>query len=102
VAVLFIRHVLGDAEMPHLRIIEHLVDRIDRAAGYAGGVKLPDPGLGQFLLGELVDRGVELIVRAGRRGGMRGLEGMLVWRQRQTRANNLTGYVIRLDAVRFG
>jgi len=34
VAVLLIRHVLRDAEMLNLCIFEHLVDRIDRAAGH--------------------------------------------------------------------
>jgi hypothetical protein len=34
--------------MPNLRILEHPVDRIDRAAGHAGGVELGDPGLGGF------------------------------------------------------
>src|SRR5205085_1476448 len=40
-AVVFVRHVLRDAEMPNLRILEHLVDRIDWSAGHAGGVEFP-------------------------------------------------------------
>ena len=39
VAVLVVRHVLRDAEMLDLGVLEHLVDRIDRAAGHAGGVE---------------------------------------------------------------
>src|SRR5262245_43526849 len=41
VAVLVVRHVLRHAEMLDLGVLEHLVDRIDRAAGHAGGVELP-------------------------------------------------------------
>src|SRR6266851_5673983 len=69
-AVLGIGHVLRDAEMRDLIVLEHLVDRIDRAAGHAGGVELPDPGVGGFLLGELADRSVERVAVLGaRRGG---------------------------------
>src|SRR5713226_7725336 len=41
VTFLRIRHVLRDAEMLDLVVLEHLVDRIDRATGDAGGVELP-------------------------------------------------------------
>ena len=73
--VLVIGHVLGDAEMLDLGVVEHLVDRVDRAAGHAGGVELADPGLGGFLLRELSDRGVEgvTIRRAGGRCGVVGI-----------------------------
>ena len=56
VAVLVVRHVLGDAEMLDLGVVEHLVDRIDRAAGHAGLVQFLDPGVRRFLRGELADR----------------------------------------------
>src|ERR1035437_10508771 len=36
VTVLCVRHILCDAEMLDLGVLEHLVDRIDRAAGHAG------------------------------------------------------------------
>jgi len=68
--VLGIRHVLRDAEMLDLVVLEHLVDRIDRAAGHAGGVELPDPGVGGFLFSERADLSVERVAvfRARRRG----------------------------------
>src|SRR2546421_4450669 len=71
-AVLGVRHVLRDAEMLDLGILEHLVDRIDWAAWHAGCVEFADPGLGGFLFSELVDGRVErvAIFRAGRRGGV--------------------------------
>src|SRR6185437_10681333 len=58
-AVLGVGNVLGDAEVFYLRVLKSLVDRIDRAAGHAGLVQLPDPGVGRFLLGELVELGIE-------------------------------------------
>src|SRR5579863_2643554 len=53
--------VLGDAEMLNLGVREHLVDRIDRAAGDPSGVEFLDPGLSGFLLGELVDLGIKRV-----------------------------------------
>ena len=44
-AVLGVGRVLGDAEMLDLIVLEHLVDRIDRPAGHAGGIELSDPGI---------------------------------------------------------
>ena len=74
VAAFGVRHVLGDAEMLHLRIREHLVDRIDRAARHAGGIEFLHPGLARFFLGELVDLGVECfsVLRAVGTGGVFG------------------------------
>src|SRR3977135_1803478 len=61
--------------MLHLGIVEHLVDRIDRAAGHAGGVEFFDPGLGGFLFSELADLSIEgiAVLRARRRGGVVGI-----------------------------
>src|SRR5206468_2163983 len=50
VPVLVIGHMLRDAEMFDLRILEHLVDGINRTAGHAGVVQFLDPGLRGFLL----------------------------------------------------
>src|SRR5215212_8610915 len=70
VSVLGVRHILRDAEMLDLGVLEHLVDRIDRAAGDPGGVEFANPSLGGFLFSQLVDRGVERVaVLRARRGG---------------------------------
>jgi hypothetical protein len=47
VTVFGVRHIPRDAAMFDLVVFEHLVDGINRAAGHAGGVELPDPGLGR-------------------------------------------------------
>src|SRR5215213_11658556 len=75
VAVLVVRHVLGDAEVLDLGVVEHLVDRIDRAAGHAGLVQFPDPGVRRFLLGQLADYFVQrvAVLRARGRGGVIGI-----------------------------
>src|SRR3977135_2934579 len=60
--------------MLDLIVLEHLVDGIDRAAVHAGGVELPDPGVGGFLFSERADLGVErvAVLGAGRRCGVFG------------------------------
>src|SRR5439155_15934592 len=75
VPVLVIGHVLRDAEMLDLRILEHLVDGIDRTTGHAGVVQFLDPGLRRFFLGELVDHRVQrvAVLRARRRAGVIGI-----------------------------
>jgi hypothetical protein len=74
VTVLGIRHVLRDAEMLDLSVLEHLVDGIDRAAGHADRVELPDPGVARFLFSEFADLRVERVAVLGtrRRGGVFG------------------------------
>src|SRR6202046_2629135 len=42
-ALVLLGHALRDAEMLHLRVGEHLVDRVDRATGHAGLVYAFDP-----------------------------------------------------------
>ena len=76
-AVLVVRHVLRDAEMLDLRVLEHLVDRVDRPAGHAGLVELADPGLGRLRHGALLDLGVERIAVLGA-GRRRRVVGMAV------------------------
>jgi hypothetical protein len=73
-AVLGVRHTLGDAEISDLGILEHLLDRTDRPAGHAGGVELRDPGLGGLRISELAKFGIERIAVPGarRRGGVSG------------------------------
>ena len=75
VAVLRIGHVLRDAEMFYLGVVEHLVDRIDRPAGHAGGVEFLHPGVGGFRHGEFADLRIErvAVLRARRRGGIVGI-----------------------------
>src|SRR5215213_8891292 len=75
VAVLVVRHVLGNAEVLDLGVVEHLVDRIDRAAGHAGLVQFLDPGVRRFLFGELADYFVQrvAVLRARGRGGVIGI-----------------------------
>src|SRR6185312_6151227 len=73
-AVLGVRHVLGNAEMFDLSITEHLVDRIDRTAGHTGGVQLLDPKVGRSPFRKAVDRRIQrvAVLRArGRRGVIR-------------------------------
>ena len=62
-------------EMLDLFVLEHLIDRIDRATGHAGGVELPDPGMGRFLLSQRVDLDIERIAVLGtcRCGGVFGV-----------------------------
>src|SRR6185437_9706242 len=69
-AVLGVGNVLRDAEVFYLRILKGLVDGVDRTAGHAGLVQFLDPGVGRFLLGELVDLGIQrlAVLRAVRRG----------------------------------
>jgi len=64
--------MLGHAEMLDLRVREHLVDRIDRAAGHARGIELLDPGLARLLLGVLLISAFErlAVLRAVRGGGV--------------------------------
>src|SRR5689334_23857819 len=53
--------LLRDAEVPHLRVREDLVDAVDRATGDAGAVQDLDP-LGAGAAAQvLLDRGVELV-----------------------------------------
>jgi hypothetical protein len=75
VTILGVRHILRDAEMLDLFVLEHLIDRIDRATRNASGVELPDPGIGRFLLSERVDLRIERIAVLGtcRRGGIFGV-----------------------------
>src|SRR6185312_7694544 len=75
-AVLGVGNVLGDAEVFYLRVLKGLVDRIDRTTGHAGVIQLPDPGVGRFLRGELVELGIQrlAILRAvGSRDKFRAL-----------------------------
>src|SRR5712671_6067976 len=87
VAVLAIGHVLGDAEVLNLGVIEHLVNRVDRPAGHACGVEVADPCLGGFLLSELADRSIERVAvfRPRRRGGVIRISDKF-WRADRLRA----------------
>src|SRR5580658_5741720 len=68
-ALVLLGHALGDAEMLHLRVGEHLVDRVDRATGHAGLVHAFDP-FGAAAADEMaIDLGIERIaVLRARRG----------------------------------
>jgi hypothetical protein len=46
--LLLIRNVLSDTELRDLGVVEHLVDRVDLAAGHARGMS-SDPGVRAFL-----------------------------------------------------
>src|ERR1700734_837532 len=60
-ALVLLGHALRDAEMLHLRVGEHLVDRVDRATGHAGLVHALDP-FGAAAADEIaIDLGVERI-----------------------------------------
>jgi len=61
VTVLGIRHILRDAEMLDLSVLEHLIDGIDRPTGHAGGIEFADPGVGGFFSVSFADLGVERI-----------------------------------------
>src|SRR6202140_3228690 len=53
-ALVLLGHALGDAEMLDLRVVEHLVDGVDRAARHAGLVQPLDP-IGAGAAGEIAD-----------------------------------------------
>src|SRR5262249_6740749 len=52
-------HRRRHAEVAHLRIGEHLVDVVDRAAGNPGTLEQLDPVLRRLMFGDLADRGVD-------------------------------------------